>query len=109
MESPLFSWIHLSDIHIGHGAAGHGWDQRLVLDCLREDIAQTTQRTVPKPDAIFITGDIGFSGNSRIRPEETASREYECAAQWLIDVGKAAGLGSDRIFVVPGNHDVNRS
>ena len=40
VDAPLFSWIHLSDIHIGHGGTGYGPDQMLVLRGLRENIAQ---------------------------------------------------------------------
>lgn len=100
--SVLFSWIHLSDIHVGHGEATHIEDQRLVLSTLRNDVAQMLNDGVPHPDAIFVTGDIAFSGACR------SSDEYDSVAQWLNAIASAAGLGANHVFVVPGNHDVQR-
>lgn len=100
-DETLFGWIHLSDIHFGHGDAAHGWDQDLVMAALRRDIAQK-----PAPvriDAVFVTGDVAFSGAGR------SPDEYERARKWLLEVAEAAGVAPARIFVVPGNHDVNRS
>jgi hypothetical protein len=111
---PLFTWIHLSDLHIGSGdaPAGHapgeasdgasdgtsGGSQPLLLRALREDlIAQGAQHLV---HAIFITGDVARSGQAG---------DYAAARAWLDDVARALGLGPGRIFTVPGNHDVDRS
>lgn len=100
----LFRWIHISDIHMGHGDAAHGWDQRLVLEELKRDIGrQLKAQPDPAVDAILVTGDIANTGAGR-RPSE-----YEEAAAWLAGVGEAAGVLPGKIFVVPGNHDVDRS
>lgn len=99
-EQPLFSWIHLTDIHFGHGAPAHRWDQKLVLRALRADIAAAQKEGIPAPDALFVTGDIAFSG---------AEAQYNDATAWLLDVASAAGLDASRVFLVPGNHDVDRS
>src|SRR6185503_1220723 len=106
--TPLFTWIHLSDIHIGHGDAGHRADQGLVLAALREDIAGGSARGLPRPDALLVTGDIAFSGNGVVRAPDTESREYERARAFLLGVAGAVGLDARAVFVVPGNHDVNR-
>ncbi len=37
---PLFIWVHISDIHVGHGDASYGWDQQLVLSELIKDVAE---------------------------------------------------------------------
>jgi 3',5'-cyclic AMP phosphodiesterase CpdA len=101
MDDTLFGWIHISDIHFGHGDTSHGWDQTLVMAALRRDIAS---KPVPvRVDAIFVTGDIAFSGAGR------SAREYEDARAWLLEAGTAAGVNPARIFLVPGNHDVNRN
>jgi hypothetical protein len=100
MSESLFGWIHVSDIHFGHGDAGHGWDQELVMATLRRDIAA---RPVDVPiDAILVTGDIAFSGAGR------SPDEYARAHKWLLELARTVNLGPERIFVVPGNHDVNR-
>jgi hypothetical protein len=103
---PLFTWIHLSDLHVGHGdapagpAPGAASDRRQsrLLQALRDDlIAQGGQHLV---NAIFITGDIARGGQAG---------DYAAARAWLDDVARALGLGPGRIFTVPGNHDVDRS
>lgn len=107
-EEALFSWVHLSDIHFGHGDKSHGWDQELVLARLAEDLAAAQKLGAPAPDVILVTGDIAFSGAGR------SPDEYQRAREWLIEVGRAAsfsGAASEiagRIYLVPGNHDVNR-
>jgi 3',5'-cyclic AMP phosphodiesterase CpdA len=99
----LFRWIHLSDIHFGHGDAAHGWDQKLVIESLRRDIGVMLQRDPTPVDAILVTGDIAFSGNGR-RPTE-----YSDADATLRALATAAGVTPSQIFLVPGNHDVNRA
>ena len=57
----LFRWIHLSDIHTGHGDRAYGWDQSLVLDEIVRDIAlQRGKAAEPSIDAILVTGDSDF-------------------------------------------------
>src|SRR5262245_10776455 len=102
MEETLFAWVHLSDIHVGHGDKSHGWDQELVLDRLVEDLPKARELGAPQPDALLVTGDVAFSGAGR------SADEYERAEKRLLQIGGAVGLGADRIFTVPGNHDVNR-
>lgn len=103
METTLFRWIHISDIHVGHGDNEHGWDQKLVMDGLRKDAAALVKNGQAPVDAILVTGDIAFSGNGR-RPTE-----YADAKEWLLDLGQAVGVPPASIYVVPGNHDVNRA
>ncbi len=99
-EKPLFSWIHLSDIHMGLPSAGRGWDQEMVLDALARDTEKLHRDgLVPAPRAIFVTGDIAFSG----KPEQ-----HEKAAFWLEKVAATVGLSATHVYLVPGNHDVDR-
>jgi len=97
-EQTIFSWIHLADIHVGHGDKSHGWNQALVMDALRRDVASR-----PGPDLvnwILLTGDVAAGGS----PDE-----YAQAAAWLRDLAAAAQVDPRWIFVVPGDHDVNRA
>lgn len=98
-STPLFSWLHISDLHFGHGSAGHRWDQRLVLETLQKDAASLTARGCPTPNAILVTGDIAFSGSAA---------QYQDAMKWLHDLAKRDD-GSAITLVVPGNHDVDRA
>lgn len=49
--------------------------------------------------AILIGGDIAFKG---------APEEYETALVWIRELAAVAGCPLERVFVVPGNHDVDR-
>jgi predicted MPP superfamily phosphohydrolase len=99
----LFRWIHLSDIHTGHGDRAFGWDQSLVLAEIVRDIGlQREREPAPPIDAILVTGDIANTGAGR------TPTEYDSATAWLHRVAAAAGVTPAQIFVVPGNHDVDR-
>jgi len=99
---PIFSWIHLSDIHTGHGGNSHFADQRLVLSELRKDVRVFGSKRDRRPDAIFITGDIANSGGL------LDQREYEYAQELIDDIASSTGVPKNAVFMVPGNHDVQR-
>src|SRR5215217_5599641 len=99
----LFSWIHLSDTHFGHGDVSQWLDRELVLRELRRDVADFKKHKIPRPHALFITGDVAFSGSV------LTETEYESAYKWISELAEATKIESDRIFVVPGNHDVQRN
>lgn len=100
--STTFNWLHLSDLHFGHGSPGHQMDQRLVLDRLLDDASACVGHGHPRPNAIFITGDVAFSGNCR------SAHEYEWACAWINELARRMNVPAERIFIVPGNHDVSR-
>lgn len=102
----LFTWVHLSDIHVGHGDVSYDWDQQLVLAKLKEDITVASteyETTIPNPDAIFVTGDLAFSGATRNEGEYAAVRD------WLAGIARHLSIDNSKIFIVPGNHDVQRN
>ena len=99
-EHILFSWLHLSDIHLGHPDATRHWDQSLVLDALLRDMAAHADRHIPTPSAVFVTGDIAHSG---------AHAQYDRAHAWLDKLAASLDVSADYIFLVPGNHDVDRT
>ena len=89
------TWLHVSDFHI---RAGDPYDRHVVLRALVRAVANyRAQGRVP--DVIFATGDIANSG----KPEE-----YLFATKFFDDLLTAAGLEKDRLFAIPGNHDVDR-
>jgi predicted MPP superfamily phosphohydrolase len=99
-EHTLFSWLHLSDIHFGHKDISHRWDQKLVLDALLRDIADRKNHAIPAPGAILITGDIAYAG---------LAPEYAEARSWLDKLAAPLGIPANCIFLIPGNHDVDRT
>ncbi len=79
---PLLSWLHLSDLHFGHGSTGYRYDQQRVLAALTDDVTrQVSNGLLAQPDLILITGDVAFSGADLNRaPVED---EYQHATNWL--------------------------
>ncbi|HZF48543.1 MAG TPA: pentapeptide repeat-containing protein [Polyangiaceae bacterium] len=93
------TWIHLADLHFGapKDAERHRFDQPAVMRAIARDVSECAAKP---PDFVFVTGDIAWSGQSS---------EYEEARAWLTELMQAAGVTIDKLRLVPGNHDVDRS
>lgn len=94
-------FLHLSDIHFRQAESGEPDDpnQGLRSDLIR-DVRTMRARIGRSADGVLLTGDIAFAGKAA---------EYDFAYQWLEnDLCPAAGCGIEGVFVVPGNHDVDR-
>jgi predicted phosphodiesterase len=65
---------------------------------LIQDARNFTKR-LGSMDAILVGGDIAFAG---------AKEEYDAALEWLKELSQACNCSLDRVFLVPGNHDVDR-
>ena len=92
-----FSWLHLSDFHFKAG--GDLFSQQVSTDAILKDIPSRLSSEHPL-QFVVVTGDIAFSGKSS---------EYDLAEEFFKSLASALGLAMDRIFVSPGNHDVDRS
>ena len=94
-----FCWLHLSDLHLKETTAS---PDRARFDRMLGSIAETRRREKLNPDAIFITGDLAFSGQPK---------QYDEAEKYLEKVLDVCDLAAhrDRLLIVPGNHDVDRS
>src|SRR6266404_4562296 len=73
------------------------WSQDVVLRAMCEDIARRREDTLP--DFVLATGDLAFSGNAD---------EYKLAIDFFDAVSAASGVSKERIFSIPGNHDIDR-
>jgi hypothetical protein len=92
---PLFAWVHVSDIYRGE----RGGDRRLLLGELRSDIIRAvSDGDVPRPDAILVAGNAASTASER---------EYDDARQWLLELSGALGLKGNRMFLVPGDKDID--
>ncbi len=97
----LFTWLHLSDIHFGQGREHKQATQESVMLAIPEAIkrVRTEHREALRSiDAVLVTGDIAFSGHEA---------QYASAHNWLYEVTRACEVELDRVFAVPGNHDVD--
>lgn len=64
------------------------------------DAAMMCERLGKVPSAILISGDIAFAGHKE---------EYAFALTWLEKLTTNCGTNMKDVFVVPGNHDIDRS
>lgn len=92
--------LHISDIHFR------------APDCVNPDLdpdrpyrtrllqdARKRTATLGQVGAILVGGDVAFKGDSQ---------EYQAAFTWLEELAQACGCAMERVFVIPGNHDVDR-
>src|SRR5688500_7100319 len=89
------TWLHISDFHF---KAGDPYDRDQVLGALVRSVKEFRE-SGRRPDLVFATGDIAYGGKPA---------EYEVATAFFDDVLEAAGISKERLFVIPGNHDVDR-
>jgi predicted phosphodiesterase len=92
-----YTWLHLSDFHF---RVGDQYDQQVVITSLLNDINDQRLQQGVTADAIFLTGDIAFSGKAE---------EYQVAREFIEKLISVSGVELSNIFCVPGNHDVDRS
>ena len=92
------TWLHLSDWHQG----SKEFDREVVRDKLLDDLEnrKDISSDLAKVDFIIFSGDVANSAKLE---------EYQAAKEELIDpILKATGLTPDKLFIVPGNHDLDR-
>jgi hypothetical protein len=100
--APFLSWLHISDSHFQKDT---GWRDDIVRKYLLEFLQEKFQKNpLHKPDFIFFTGDLAFGqvDGSRL------STQYKDAWNFLEQLLECCDVHRERIFTVPGNHDVNR-
>jgi predicted phosphodiesterase len=92
------SWLHLSDWHQGNTE----FDRTVVYKRLIEDIknrTRTISQDLDEIDFIVFTGDVSYSGKQE---------EYERVRREFLDgVLEASGVEANKLYIIPGNHDVN--
>lgn len=88
--------LHLSDIHFRY-RGGFDLDAD-VRNELELDTAALAER-LPPVSGVLVTGDAAFAGRAE---------EYATASDWLNTLCGVVGCAPERVWVVPGNHDVER-
>ncbi|TXG87793.1 MAG: hypothetical protein E6R14_00665 [Thermomicrobiales bacterium] len=92
--------LHISDIHFRTpDCRNPDMDPDRAYRTLLLRDARARIAKIGPLGAIVVTGDIAYKGD----PEE-----YCAASDWLSELAQACGCALERIFVVPGNHDVDR-
>ena len=89
-------WLHLSDFHCHKKNTSF---QEKAMESLLENIKEKHTEN-DKPDLIFITGDISFSGQKE---------EFNIAQTFIDKLRDIVSIDKEYIFFVPGNHDIDRT
>lgn len=91
------TWLHLSDWH----QKGKEFDRDVVRDALLKDIKNRKDIApeLEKIDFIVFSGDVAQNGKKE---------EYDAAIEQLFNpLLDLTGLMPDKLFIVPGNHDID--
>ena len=92
--------LHISDIHFRAPDCldpDQDPDRPYRTRLLRDVRARVAE--LGPVSAILVGGDIAFKG---------APEEYRTAMIWIRELAAVAGCPVERVFVIPGNHDVDR-
>jgi predicted MPP superfamily phosphohydrolase len=89
--------LHLSDLHL---SSKNFADYSVVRAALLSRIGLQVDELGP-PDIVIFSGDL-VQGGSSVAEFEYAQKEF------IEPVLHAAKVSSDRFFIVPGNHDIDR-
>ena len=90
------TWLHISDFHFKDNDR---YESNRCLTALVEAVRNFRVRKHLRPDMIFATGDIAFNGKES---------QYQLAEKFFDALLDAADIEKKWLFIVPGNHDVDR-
>lgn len=91
--------LHISDIHFRSDNPDLDPDlpyRTMLLQHARDFVEKSGMNI----DVLLIGGDIAYHG---------LEAEYVIALKWIYELAEACGCKRERIFVIPGNHDVDQS
>ncbi|NJM73923.1 MAG: hypothetical protein HC862_29565 [Scytonema sp. RU_4_4] len=88
---PLTHILHLSDLHFGRVDDSYNWYDQIAQDLYSE-------LNCEKLDGLILSGDIA---------NKSTPQEYEAAKEFLNNLCQEFQVSSEKIVIVPGNHDLN--
>lgn len=71
-ESKIFddrsslTWLHISDMHFRSGEGATQWSQDKTIGKFHKSVDTLLQRWDLKPEILFVTGDVTFSGQAEV-------------------------------------------
>lgn len=106
--SPSLSWLHISDLHFYRER--DGYDADAVIRSLKRSIIETQREHGLKPDFVFFTGDLAW-GHDGETPGSRITDQLKDGGDVLEDICSQfrPAVPTQRLFIVPGNHDIRRS
>jgi calcineurin-like phosphoesterase family protein len=96
-QAKKLTFVHLSDIHFAKMAADGA---SVEASDIQNEVLQDLDRVAPlSPTGVLVSGDIAYSG---------ADHEYTKAREWLAKATAKLKIDPEDVWVIPGNHDINR-
>lgn len=105
----MLNVLHISDLHYTSETSGQLRDSAVASVRGILELAETLRAngTLSSKVCVAITGDIVQSGGT---PPDGRSSDFEAVeAALLRPLTKILGVSPDRVFIVPGNHELDRS
>lgn len=93
-------FLHLSDIHFKRETVDSHYDLDKVLRAKLEQALRDHVAAHGQLSGLLISGDIAFGG---------AVGDYEVADLWISTICEIIGINWLNAFMVPGNHDIDRT
>ena len=103
MADRSFTWLHLSDLHFTHSDSQ--WGSRGDFSSLLDDLMRLQTQVNIQPDVLFVTGDLAFGSPEAMGGQYRGVRRLLRQIQQLFD----RPIPNERLFLVPGNHDVDHA
>lgn len=94
------AFVHLSDIHFGQEKGG----QTVIDDDVKASVIEDCRAIFSgigqdSIGGVIVTGDIAYAGQAS---------QYNAAGEWLDALTSAIHCQRSDVYVVPGNHDIDR-
>lgn len=91
-----FSWLLLSDLHLKSDYTV--WNQNVVLRDMMRDI-ESRLSDIDNLQFLIVSGDLAHGGKND---------QYSLVESFLVDLLRITSLKTSDLYIVPGNHDINR-
>ena len=89
----MINWLHISDLHLG--------SEGVTTNMMRDELPGYLNGLGVKCDYVFCTGDIRTANvNPNFFTDDMAA--------YLKSICEAVQTSIDRLYIVAGNHDVDR-
>lgn len=95
-------WLHISDIHV------NAEFNNMMSNVLRAELPKYIEDYRIKADYLFITGDYRDSAYRAGGFSEDSDLAAEKVAKYILDIAKSLEVAETNIYLVPGNHDLDR-
>lgn len=105
----MLNVLHISDLHFTATARGTMRDASTaaVSAILRLAAKLKSEGTVQQKLCVFITGDLVHSGSDK---DDSLHNDFAAVQEeFLAPLLQTLGIGPERVFIVPGNHELDRT